>query len=54
MTSGSNISNDDVISCKALAVHEINGQFQWWNFSRRPLSPNDVLVRILYCGVCHG
>jgi D-arabinose 1-dehydrogenase-like Zn-dependent alcohol dehydrogenase len=47
-------SIDDVILSKGFAVHEIDGEFQLWDVPRRPVSPNDVLIRILYCGICHG
>ncbi|CAF4865785.1 unnamed protein product, partial [Rotaria sp. Silwood1] len=52
--SGSSTSAGDVILSKAFVVREINGQFQLWDLPRRPINPDDVLIRILYCGMCHG
>jgi alcohol dehydrogenase (NADP+) len=36
------------------AAQEAGGQLAPFSFQRRDLRPNDVAVRILYCGVCHS
>lgn len=36
------------------AVHEVDGKFAPWEFTRREVGDNDVLIEILYCGICHS
>lgn len=38
---------------KAYAAHSISDPLTPWNFERRAVGPNDVLIEIKYCGVCH-
>lgn len=38
---------------KAYAAMEVAGRLVPWDFTRRSPRPHDVLVEILYCGVCH-
>lgn len=35
------------------ALQEPGGQLEPWDFERRDLRPDDVAVRVTYCGVCH-
>ncbi|CAF0850862.1 unnamed protein product [Didymodactylos carnosus] len=42
-----------MIPAKGYAVLEANGPFQIYNFNRRALGLNDVLIHIHYCGICH-
>ncbi|HET9628793.1 MAG TPA: NAD(P)-dependent alcohol dehydrogenase [Novosphingobium sp.] len=39
---------------KAYAAHQSNSPLAPWEFERRSLRENDVLIDILYCGVCHS
>jgi uncharacterized zinc-type alcohol dehydrogenase-like protein len=43
-----------MIAAKSYAVHNAKDKLAPWNFERRELGPNDVLIDILYCGVCHS
>jgi uncharacterized zinc-type alcohol dehydrogenase-like protein len=36
-----------------LAAMEQDGAVQPWSFERRATRPGDVVVRVMYCGVCH-
>ncbi len=36
-----------------LAVMERNGPVQAWQFERRSPRPRDVVIEVLYCGICH-
>jgi alcohol dehydrogenase (NADP+) len=38
---------------KGYAAQEVGQPLQPWNFERRDIGPHDVLIEILYCGVCH-
>jgi len=35
------------------ALLEPGGDLQPWTFERRALRPDDVEVRVTFCGVCH-
>jgi uncharacterized zinc-type alcohol dehydrogenase-like protein len=35
------------------AVESATAPFKLFNFQRRTPGPNDVLIRIHYCGICH-
>jgi len=37
----------------AFAVHSPTSPFQPWSFDRRDPREDDILIEILYCGVCH-
>lgn len=39
---------------KAYAAQSATTPLQPWTFNRRDPKPNDVLIKILYCGVCHS
>ncbi|MFN8297168.1 MAG: NAD(P)-dependent alcohol dehydrogenase [Chitinophagales bacterium] len=43
-----------MIASKAYAVHNPTDKLVPWNFERRELNENDILIDILYCGVCHS
>jgi uncharacterized zinc-type alcohol dehydrogenase-like protein len=42
------------IQSRGYAAKEKGGQLGPYNFQRRELGPKDVLIDILYCGVCHS
>lgn len=43
-----------MIQSKGYAVQSANTSLGPWNFQRRAVGGNDVLIDILYCGVCHS
>ncbi len=43
-----------MIEVKAYAVNNPKDSFKPFNFQRREVGANDVLIDILYCGVCHS
>jgi alcohol dehydrogenase (NADP+) len=43
-----------MIQAKAIAAMDAKTPLQPWNFERRDLKADDVLVKIMYCGVCHS
>jgi uncharacterized zinc-type alcohol dehydrogenase-like protein len=43
-----------MLPTKGYAVHNSNDKLAPWNFERREVGPDDVLIEILYCGVCHS
>ncbi|CAF1190856.1 unnamed protein product [Rotaria magnacalcarata] len=47
---GKNIST---IPAKGWAVYDPVGSFSLFEFERRSLKDNDVLIRIYFCGICH-
>jgi alcohol dehydrogenase (NADP+) len=36
------------------AVKSATSSFEPFNFQRREVGPNDVLIKILFCGICHS
>ncbi|CAF4570722.1 unnamed protein product, partial [Rotaria magnacalcarata] len=38
---------------KGWAVYDPVGSFSLFEFERRSLKDNDVLIRIYFCGICH-
>ena len=43
-----------MIEANAYAVHSPTDHFAPFSFERRDPKPNDVVIDILYCGVCHS
>ena len=43
-----------MIATKAYAAHSMNTPLTSYDFARRDVGANDVLIEILYCGVCHS
>lgn len=43
-----------MINAKGYAVQNPKSGFAPFEFKRRELRPNDVLIDILYCGICHS
>ena len=43
-----------MIATKGYAVHNSNDKLAPWDFERRDVGQKDVLIEILYCGVCHS
>ncbi len=39
---------------RGLAGRELGAELSPWDFSRRPVGDNDVLIDVKYCGVCHS
>lgn len=42
-----------MITAKGYAAQTAETDLAPWNFERREVGPHDVLMEILYCGVCH-
>jgi alcohol dehydrogenase (NADP+) len=42
-----------MISAKGFAAQNATGPLASYNFERREPGPHDVLIEILYCGICH-
>ena len=42
------------IATKGFAAHGPDAKFEPFNFARRELGPKDVLIDILFCGICHS
>jgi len=43
-----------MLQTKGYAVHSPSDSLQPFNFERRDLGANDILIEIAYCGVCHS
>lgn len=43
-----------MLPTKAYAVHNASSPLEPYNFERRELNDDDVLIEILFCGVCHS
>ena len=41
-------------AARGFATHGPEAKFEAFNFSRRPVGARDVLIDILYCGICHS
>ncbi|MEO7673636.1 MAG: NAD(P)-dependent alcohol dehydrogenase [Pyrinomonadaceae bacterium] len=39
---------------KGYATHDANAKFGPFDFERREVGPNDILIDIAYCGICHS
>ena len=46
--------NGKNISAKGWAVENKSAKFKPFDFQRHPLGDNDVLLQILYAGICHS
>lgn len=46
-------SQEKEIQSKGLAVLSAEGNFQPYSFTRRVMGDNDILMEILYAGICH-
>ncbi|MCD8251416.1 MAG: NAD(P)-dependent alcohol dehydrogenase [Phocaeicola dorei] len=46
--------SDNRIPAKGFAVSTSHGNFQPYEFSRHTVGDNDVLIEILYAGICHS
>jgi alcohol dehydrogenase (NADP+) len=42
------------IATKGFATHSSEAKFEPFNFARREVGPNDILIDIAYCGICHS
>lgn len=42
------------IATRGFAVKAADAKFEPFDFQRRDVGPNDVLIDILYCGICHS
>lgn len=43
-----------MIQAKGYAAQNAETDLAPWNFERREVGPHDVLIEIMYCGVCHS
>ena len=43
-----------MIPVKAYAAQSAKHPLEPFNFERRDLGPHDILIDILYCGICHS
>ncbi|HMM80862.1 MAG TPA: NAD(P)-dependent alcohol dehydrogenase [Pyrinomonadaceae bacterium] len=43
-----------MIETNGYAVHEAGTDFKSFNFERRDVGPHDILIDILYAGICHS
>ena len=43
-----------MISAKAYGVNDSKAQFQPMTIERRDPKPDDVVIEIAYCGICHS
>ena len=43
-----------MIKTKGYATHDSNAKFVPFDFERRDLGANDILIDIQYCGICHS
>lgn len=43
-----------MLTAKAYAAQDKNSKLAPWTFERREPGPDDVVIDILYCGVCHS
>lgn len=42
------------IAAKGYATHDANAKFVPFTFARREVGANDVLIDVMYCGICHS
>src|SRR5437867_798321 len=42
------------IATRGFATHGPEAKFEPFNFVRREVGPNDILIEIAYCGICHS
>jgi alcohol dehydrogenase (NADP+) len=42
------------IATKGYATHDASAKFAPFDFTRRDVGPNDILIDIAYCGICHS
>jgi uncharacterized zinc-type alcohol dehydrogenase-like protein len=43
-----------MLSTRGYAVKKASGDFEPFDFKRRDVGPHDVLIQILFCGICHS
>ena len=43
-----------MLSTRGYAVKNSSAKFEPFSFERREVGPHDVLIKILYCGICHS
>jgi len=46
--------NGDKVQSKGYALYSKDGKFQPYEFERHSVGDNDVLIKILYAGICHS
>ena len=42
------------VATKGFATNSAEAKFEPFNFARREVGPNDILIDIAYCGICHS
>ena len=43
-----------MLATTGYAALQAGSELEAFNFERRPTGPQDVLIQIRYCGVCHS
>lgn len=43
-----------MIQTKGFATHDENAKFEQFEFERRDLGPHDILIEIMFAGICHS
>jgi len=43
-----------MLKTKGYAVHSAESKLESFEFERREVNAKDVLIEIMYCGVCHS
>lgn len=51
---GQSFAQEDRIPAKGYALFSKDGKFAPYEFDRHPVGDNDVLIDILYAGICHS
>ena len=47
-------TTEATISAKSYALHSVGEKFEVFDLQRRAPREDDVVIRILYCGICHS
>src|SRR6476660_9278548 len=42
------------IKSKGYAAKDASGKLSFWEFERRPVGDNDILIEIRYASICHS
>jgi len=47
-------AQEERIPSKGFALFSKDGDFQNYDFSRHAVGDHDILIRTMYCGICHS
>jgi len=50
----SNVKSNQTIKSKGYAAFDTSGKLRPWEFERRPVGDNDILIDIKYASICHS